>query len=178
MEIGRGGVERVLQNSYPSPSYTLIHYPMLVSVTNCVKPTLHWSPSSSMMSTKADGEGIVCGVDWILAWNLILAGSMAKISKLQDLTSPPPPKPNSRIPMVFLFSSSARVSGLFLQSTYYTVWYILVHIATMYPMKKLNQITVECLFPLVHYSKLNHGFSKMSPSLPYHCCRKKRDILL
>jgi hypothetical protein len=63
----------------------------MVSVTNYAKPTLHWSPSFSMMSTKADGEGIVCGVDWILAWNLILAGSMAKISKLQDLTSPPPP---------------------------------------------------------------------------------------
>ncbi len=37
-----------------------------------------------------------------------------------DIHPPSPPKPNSRIPMVFLFSSSARVSGLFLQSTYYT----------------------------------------------------------
>jgi hypothetical protein len=129
------------------------------------------------MSTKADGEGIVCGVDWILAWNLSLAGSRAKISKLQDLTSPPPPsppKPNSRIPMVFLFSSSARVSGLFLQFPCYTVWYILVNIATMYPMKKLNQRTENRRMSISFRSFFKtESLIKQKVAILHHCCRKK-----
>jgi hypothetical protein len=91
------------------------------------------------MSTKADGEGIVCGVDWILAWNLILAGSMAKISKLQDLTSPPPLQNQTAEYQWFSFSPPQPESLVCSCSSHITVWYILVHIATMYPMKKLNQ---------------------------------------